>query len=184
MRPALPFLFVLLACWTPAWGQEAVPSSALTYARSINIPLNGVQLYDKVLEAWTWTFGREPGARLSSTDRNSGLLDGSARFNFRSALLVGREETMGVVQYRVVIRAHPGECRVLVSELTHTGNRNTPRGGIHLGLLTRSTTEAGVPGMGRANAARLRAEMNSAAEERLTTLLRTFEARLRASVEP
>ena len=70
-------------------------------------------------------------------------------------------------------------------ELTHTGNRTTARGGIHLGLLTRALWPSQkVHGMGRANVYRLYADMKQQADTRINALMQAFESRLRASVEP
>lgn len=159
--------------------------SALTFSRSVNVPLNGVHLHDKALEAWNWTFGREPGAKLLITKREDGLLDGSARFNFRSTMLTMREESMGTVQYKVVIRVKPGECRVLVTELTHSGNSNTSLGGVHIGLIPRGKDPMQrTPGLSKVNAQRLLAELQERSSLRMQVLLNAFEARLRASAEP
>jgi hypothetical protein len=134
------------------------------------------------MDAWTWTFGREPGASLRKSDRSSGVIEGVARTNFRSEMLVGREESMGVISYRIVIQVQAGVSRITVSELTHTGNRKTARGGIHLGALTRgSAPTQRVPGMSRANTQRLYAELKAHSDERLGALLQAFEARLRAA---
>ena len=155
------------------------------YTRSINVALNAFMLHDKALDAWTWTFGREPGAQLRLNDRQAGVIEGSARVNFRSEMLVGREESMGVIAYRVQVLIRPGEARIAVSELTHTGNRNTARGGIHLGLITRAPRpQQRASGLSRANEERLYAELRTAAHERIATLLQAFEARLRSSAEP
>lgn len=175
----LPLLGIC-AAWAPM--QQA---TAITYDRSIAVGLNGVQLFDKASEAWTWTFGKEPGAKLLRTERGPGLLEGTARMNFRSEMLTGREETMGVVQYRVTIRTQPGECRVVVSELTHIGNRNTSLGGIHMGLLRQGPDAVpALRGMGRANAKRLHDELVAASNTRIEQLLRAFEARIRAGSTP
>ncbi|MBK9175878.1 MAG: DUF4468 domain-containing protein [Flavobacteriales bacterium] len=165
--------------------QSAGGDAAVSYTRAVTVPLNAVLLYDKALDAWNWTFGREPGARLQVTDRNAGVLEGSARLNYRSAQLSLREETMGTVQYRIVLHVRAGECRVTVSELVHTGNRFTPRGGIHLGQLVRGESPPKrVRGTGGGNAKRIYAEVKSAADARIGSLLQAFEARLRASAEP
>lgn len=158
---------------------------AVTYARSVTVPLNAVLLYDRALDAWNWTFGKEPGARLLVSDRNSGVLEGNARVNYRSAQLALREESMGTVQYRIVINVRAGECRVTVMELVHTGNKSTPRGGIHLGLLLRGEEpKKRVRGIGGGNIKRIHAEVKSVADARITALLQAFEARLRANAEP
>lgn len=166
------FLGVLLAV-TAAKAQAPLgDATAVSYARSIAVPLNGVKLFDKVNEAWTWTFGKEPGAKVLRTDRDGGLLEGSARVNFRSAQLLLREESMGIIQYHVVLNVRAGECRVTVNELVHTGNRTTARGGVHLGLLTRGTEPPKrVRGAGGSNAKRLYAEVKQVADACIVDLL-------------
>ena len=179
---ALLLMPLLGICAARAPAQQA---TAITYDRSIAVGLNGVQLFEKANEAWTWTFGKEPGAKLLRTERGSGLLEGTARMNFRSEMLTGREETMGVVQYRVTIRTQPGECRVVVSDLTHIGNRNTSLGGIHMGLLRQGTDAVpALRGMGKANADRLHEELLATSNTRIQQLLRAFESRVRAGSTP
>lgn len=183
MRAAVLFVLSGLS----GLGAQAQTESAaqVSYARSVGVPLNAVLLFDKAMDAWTWTFGKEPGARLQVTDRGAGLIEGSARVNYRSAQLGLREETMGFVQYRVVINVKAGECRLMVSELTHTGNRNTGRGGVHLGLLVRGEAPSRRPhGVSGGNAKRIHAELKQVAEARILTMLQAFEARLRAQAEP
>ncbi|WKZ67300.1 MAG: hypothetical protein QY325_05090 [Flavobacteriales bacterium] len=160
-------------------------AGAITYSRSITAPLNAVLLFDRAHEAWTWTFGKEPGARALRTDRDGGMLEGVARVNYRSAHLSMRDETMGTIQYRVTIHVKAGECRITVSELTHSGNRTTPRGGIHFGLLLRGDEPAGrVRGVGASNSRRIYAEVKAVADARISTVLQAFEARLRANTQP
>jgi len=173
--------------WGIAPGQSPVPDSTalLGFSRSLSVPLNAARLFDRALEAWTWTFGKEPGARLVRSDREAGVIEGVARLNFRSEMLTLREESMGTVAYRVTVQVRAGECRTLVSELVHTGNRSAARGGVSLGLLTRGELpRAKVPGMGRGNTQRLHAELKAVADERVTGLVRAFEARIRAGSEP
>jgi hypothetical protein len=160
-------------------------TAALSFTRSVSVPLNALKLYDRALEAWTWTFGQEPGAQLLRADREQGVIEGIARVNFRSEMLTNREESMGTIQYRVIINIRPGESRTVVTELNHTGNRNAPRNGIHLGLVTRSIAPAGrVPGMGRSNAIRLYAEVKQQATARIQTVMQSFDSRLRAGSDP
>lgn len=157
---------------------------AIGFSRSVSVPLNAYQLFDKALEAWTWTFGKEPGALLRRSDRESGVIEGSARVNFRSTMLTGREESMGTIAYRVTIMVHAGVSRITVQELVHTGNRGALRGGIHLGRLARgSSPQERVPGLGRANTERLYAEVKEHSQERITQVMQAFEARLRANAE-
>jgi hypothetical protein len=92
---------------------------------------------------------------------------------------------MGTIQYRIIIQVKAGECRTVITELTHTGNRNAPRNGIHVGLITRSIVPPGrLPSMGRTNAVRLYAEIKDTANSRITSIMQAFESRLRAGVEP
>ena len=166
-------------------GLEMDTVGPVRYTRSISVALNAFMLHDKALDAWTWTFGKEPGAQLRLNDRQAGVIEGNARVNFRSEMLVGREESMGVIAYRVQVMVRPGEARITVSELTHTGNRNTARGGIHMGLITRAPRpQQRATGLSRANEERLYAELRTAAHERISALLQAFEARLRSNAEP
>jgi hypothetical protein len=173
----------------PAWsGAQSLPNddaAPLSFNRSVSVPLNAVQLFDKALVAWTWSFGREPGAKLLRSDREQGILEAVARLNFRSEMLTNREESMGVVSYHITIRIKPGECTTQITELVHTGNRNTSMGGVHLGLLPKGDTPAQrTPGMGKANAQRLLVEVKSTATTRIQALMAAFESRLRAASEP
>ncbi len=185
LRGLTPFLAIAAIAVCRAQGPPVANAPAIVYTRSVAIPLNGLLLYDKVADAWTWTFGREPGARLLRTDRAAGLIEGSARVDFRSEMLTLREESMGSIRYHVLLNVSAGECRITVNELEHTGNRNTARGGVHLGRLTRAEDPAArVRGSGAANSRRLCAEVKAAANQRIAALLQSFEARLRANAEP
>jgi len=180
----LIIVMLILGLASPLLGQSLAMDStaAINYTRSVSVPLNAYQLFNKAMDAWTWTFGREPGATLRKSDRTSGVIDGVARTNFRSEMLVGREESMGVISYRVVIQVQAGVSRITVTELTHTGNRKTARGGIHLGALTRgSAPPQRIGGLGRANTERLYAEIKAHSNDRISALLQAFEARLRAA---
>jgi len=185
MRSVLCLVLLMPCGVVTAQAQDQGNVTALSFSRSMSIPLNGVKLYDGALEAWTWTFGKEPGAKVEQADRSAGLLNGSARLNFRSKMLNGREESMGTISYRIHIQITPGECRVVVSDLTHTGNRNTARGGIHLGQLRRTDGDVRPKvGMSHSAAVDLHREMRMAINERITSLLQTMEARIRAQMEP
>jgi hypothetical protein len=184
-RQGLSLLCAALAAG--AAGQEAPTGgpAPLFYSRSINVPLNGPLMHDKAADAWNWTFGKEPGARVLRLVREESVLEGTARVNFRSKMLWLREETMGAIQYRVVVHSRAGECRVTVSELTHTGNRTTTRGGVHMGLLTQADRPLrDSPGTSVLALQRAYAEMKAVAEARIQSLLQAFEARLRANAEP
>ena len=184
MRASLVFLTMVFSWLASASAPAQGPVALLTFSRSVSIPLNAVQLHDAASEAWTWTFGKEPGARLLLNDRSAGMLKGTGRLNFRSRMLTGREESMGTMSYQVMVQVHAGECRVTISDITHTGNRNTARGGIHLRQIMRADEDAQkTTGLSRSNVVRLHAELRMAATEHLSNLLQAFEARLRAKVD-
>ncbi|MBX2980947.1 MAG: hypothetical protein KF905_16790 [Flavobacteriales bacterium] len=185
LRTAAFLLILLGSCTAVAQLPGSDSTAALHFSRSLSVPLNAVQLYDQALAAWTWTFGKEPGATLRRSDREQGVIEGTARMPFRSEMLVGREESMGVVQFRISIHVKAGECRTVISELTHSGNRTTPNGGIHLGLLTKGELPPRkVTGLGRTNLVRLYAEVKNVGTAHVTALMQAFEARLRANLEP
>jgi hypothetical protein len=179
----LGLLFLPALC-----GAQSLPNdgtAAMSFNRSVSVPLNAVQLFDKAVEAWTWSFGREPGAKLLRSDREQGIIEGVSRLNFRSEMLTMREESMGVVSYHITIRIKPGECTTQITELVHTGNRNTTLGGVHLGLLPKGDTPTQrTPGMGKANAQRLLMEVKNTATNRIQALMAALESRLRAASEP
>ncbi len=178
-------IFILLLWAADLHAQDDDPriGSALGFSRSMSIPLNGRMLFDQVLEAWTWTFGKEPAAKLMVSDREKGILEGTARLNFRSEMLAGREESMGTVSYHVRIQVRAGECVVVVSGLTHFGNRNTARGGVHFGQLVRDEKNiTHLPGMSHSSSERLHAELREASSKRINALLQTMEARIRANI--
>ncbi|MBL7963140.1 MAG: DUF4468 domain-containing protein [Flavobacteriales bacterium] len=181
--PLLSLTLVLL----PAGAQEPAPPSgaALSFARSYHLPRSSAQVYDEALAAWQMTFAREPGAKLERTDKEAGVLEGTARMNYRSAMLTAREETMGVITYRVLIQAGNGECRVLITTLKHSGNRITPGGGKDFGLLAEGVRPVKpVPGLGARNQERIYADMKTQASSHLDNLLRAFGSLVRRSAEP
>lgn len=183
LRPLTIVPWLLLALVVRSQPVVNSEDAAMTISRVVHLPLNAVKMFDQAQEAWTWTFGQEPGAALRRTERAEGVIEGGARLNFRSAMLTLREETMGTVQYRVTIQVKAGECRVQVSELVHTGNRAAMRGGSDVGLVVRGEGPVQkVRGMGRGNAVRLHEEVRTAASDRIHTLLKQFEARMRAGV--
>lgn len=185
MRASLVILTLVAPWFVSMRAMPQSPAAALTFSRSVSIPLNSVQLFDVARDAWTWTIGKEPAAKLLMADRSAGTLKGTARMNFRSQILTGREETMGTVSYQFLVQVQAGECRITISDIVHTGNRNTSRGGIHLKQLMRADEDAQrTPGMSRSNVVRLHAELRTTATTHLTGLLQAFEARLRANAEP
>ena len=185
MHLPVAILLFLFALYAEAQENFQQANGALTFARSINVPLNAVKMYDQAQESWQWTFGQEPGAVIRRSDRGDGTIEGVARMSFRSTMLTMREETMGVIQYRVTIQTHAGECRIQVAELVHTGNKRAMRGGSHVGPIMRGTGPAQkVKGMSAGNARRLHEEMQVVATQRIRSLIAAFEGRLRAGAEP
>lgn len=183
LRVTVPLLLVLCTVTLSAQDPDAgTPAAPLIISRSVSVPLNAAQLFDAATQAWTWTFGKEPGAKVIRSDRGTGVIEGTARMNYRSTQLSLREETMGTVQYRVRVEVKAGECRVVVSELVHTGNKGTARGGVHLGKLTQGDLPAErVRGTGRANVVRIHAEMKEQVQAHIGGLVQGLHSRLRAA---
>ncbi len=168
-------------------GQELSATSGPPFmlTEEIGLPLNRAQLVVAAKQAWDASFGQEPGARMVRLDQVDGVLEGQARFNFRSAMLAGREESMGVVSYAVSVHIRNGHCIVHLHDVKHTGNRGASGGGLDVGLLREG--EAPVehyPGMGLKFSRRLHAEVRAMAESRLRELIRLFSARLRLEANP
>lgn len=185
--PRLLFSLLLILANNVGHGQSLAndTTSAITFTRSVSVPLNAVMLFDRAMEAWTWTFGQEPGSKLLRSDREQGVIEGVARVNFRSELLTNREQSMGTIQYRVIINIKPGECRTVITELNHTGNNNSGRPGIHLGLLTRSVAPPKrIPTMGRTSSIKLYTEVKGTATQRIQSVMQAFDYRLRAGAGP
>lgn len=183
MRFGSVVLFMLLLPALKAQDAPA-PGTALGITRRMSIPLNGLLLFDQVVEAWKWTFGNEPGAKILISDRESGVLEGSARINFRSELLPGREQSMGNVAYHVKFQIHAGECSAMVSGFVHTGNKNAYRRAVNMGQLMRNEDHVThAVGLSHTFTVKLHAELRSLAETRINGLLQTMEARIRANLE-
>ena len=166
-----------------------MPSFARTtqfmLTEEIGMPLNKAQLAVVVKGAWAFSFGLEPGARIIRQDREDGVLEGQARLNFRSAMLAGREESMGVVNYMVSIHIRNGLCTVHLHDVKHSGNKGASGGGLDVGLLREGEAPLEhYPGMGLKYSRRLHAEVRSVAQGRLKELIRLFAARLRQEANP
>lgn len=182
----MPHRIALLCCWllaaTTVHAQGA--SAPLRFSGTVSAPLNAKQMLPHVLQAWRFTFGAEPGARME-LDTATGTIHGSARFNFRSSGLNGREETMGPIAYRVRIVVRNGECQWIVEDLRHTGNRGAPRGGGDLGLLTtQENAPQRITGMSSPSTNTVWKDAKAQVAERIAALGRALEARIRAAVEP
>ena len=163
---------------------QPVPGAAAGGAFVINehvgLAMNKAQVFAAVREAWTASFGQEPGATISLQDPENGLVEGAARVNYRSRMLMGREETMGAVNYRVTIQATNGQCHVRVHDLRHTGNRGARGGGLSIGAIMEGEAPLEhYPGMGLGPSRRIHADVRQAAADRVQETLRRFVARLR-----
>lgn len=185
MRPLLLTIALLTATLVCAQGPEPDSTAALSFSSSCSLPMNHVQVYAAALEAWQVTFGREPGAALDVKDPEGAALEGRAYIRFRSTQLIGREETMGIISYHVRIQARNGECRILVTDIRHVGNRNSRMGATSVGLLTNaSAPPQKVRGMGHKNGVMLWNELKEVAERDIKELERRFGSHLRESTEP
>ncbi len=150
-------------------------------SEDIGLAMNKAQVLAAAQQAWAATFGLEPSGQLSLVDTDNGLLEGTARMNYRSKLLMGREETMGVVTYQLTVQAKNGQCHVRVHNLRHTGNRSAQGGGIHMGLVLDGPAPAEhYPGVGLGVSRRMHGDLRDAATARLGEVLRRFSARLRS----
>lgn len=157
------------------------PSGQFILSEDIGLAMNKAQVIAAAQDAWTNSFGQEPGGHLNLVDTENGLLEGSARVNYRSKLLMGREETMGTVVYQVTIQAKNGQCQVRVHNLRHTGNRSAQGGGIDAGTIMEGVAPLEhYPGVGLGVSRRMHADIREAATARLQEILRRFAARLRS----
>jgi hypothetical protein len=100
--------------------------------------------------------------------------------NFRSAMLLNREETTGAVGYTVRIECGHGTCSVRVSGLKHTGNHNARGGGQDIGPILSGTgpTER-PPGMGWTMARKTHEEIQNKLNERIPTVMRNLLSQVR-----
>ena len=164
---------------------DAEAPGGLVLSDAIGLHLGRAQVFDAALDAWTWTFGQEPGAHVDQQDRTTGVIEGHARVNFRNKELASREESMGVVSYHVVIRADNGQCTIQVGRVVHTGNHSAQGGGLDVGPIYAGDRPAErLRGISRDHAQRLHAEIRDLVNERLQELMRAFAARLRRTNEP
>lgn len=173
----LLFLGLSAAC---AQSDAEPPSGALVLNEVVGLHLSRNQIYDAALDAWTWTFGQEPGAHVDVQDRATGVIEGHARFNFRSQGITAREESMGPVTYQVVVRADNGQCTIRITRFVHVGNHNAQQGGLDLGpIYTGDRPNTRIPGYSLKFIQRLHAEVRDRLNERVGEVLRAFAGRLR-----
>lgn len=173
----------LALCTVLAHGQEpaVAPVAPLRFNGTVSVPMSERQLLQHASEAWRFSFGLEPGARMV-VDTATKSIVGTARFNFRSTQLNGREETMGPISYRVRITTANGECKWTVDELKHTGNRGAPQGGSDIGPLTMGDKPIHrVTSMSPVASDRVWRDAKNQVGERIENVRRAFESRLRKS---
>lgn len=182
--PAVRSAALLLAFAGPFWafGQEGTGATpgAFVISEELSLQMSRSQVMASAQDAWAVSFGQEPGGRLTMVDAENGLLEGVARMNYRSKLLLGREETMGSVAYKVTVQARNGQCQVRIHDLRHSGNRNAKGGGVSAGLIMEGVApEEHYEGMGLGMSRRVHADIREAAGTRLREALRRFTARMR-----
>lgn len=175
------WLWTLLLAGSNAHAQAPDSAMVVSFTGTINLPLAMKPMHALATEAWNVSFGREPGAAIVRNDRENGVLEAVAHFNFRSAKLNGREETMGRVSYRVRIRSENGTCSALVNQFKHVGNKAALRGGIDLGLVTIGGPPLGrTPGLSSWAAKNLMAEVRERSRLTADRLIRAFVAAMHA----
>jgi len=181
MRPVAILALLLLPRLAMAQVDTA-RAQPLVLQDAIGLQLSRMQVYSAALEAWTYTFGQEPGAKVDLKDAANGLVTGTARFNYRSNLLASREETMGVITYHITIQADNGQCKVRISQVQHTGNRNAMGGGIDIGPIydgDRPMTR--IPGISLGTAQKVHADMRLQVSTQVRSVMNAFAARMRAA---
>lgn len=174
-----------LALWFalgPLLAQKEAPLALdpVSWTEAVGLSLNKAQVLEKAQMAWAASFGQEPGARVVRTDAENGVLEGEARLNYRSSMLMAREETLGSLYYKVTITAKNGQCTVRAHDLTHVGNHGARGGGLDVGPIYEGTApERHYQGLGLAASRRLHDDMRTQAATRISAVIRTFSARLR-----
>jgi hypothetical protein len=181
MRPLAIAALLLLPCLGLAQ-VDTVAAQPLVLRDAIGLQLSRMQVYNAAVRAWTYTFGQEPGAKVELEDAANGLLEGTARFNYRSSMLADREETMGVITYHVTIQAENGQCRIHISQVQHTGNRNAMGGGIDIGpIYAGARPKTRIRGISLGTAQEVHADMRMQVSAELRKVMNAFAARMRAA---
>lgn len=152
----------------------------LVIAEDIALPMSSTQVEQAVRKAWPFSFGLEPGAGPLPAEAVNGRFEADARFNFRSTATNSRLQSLGVVNYHISIRAGNGQCKVLISQFDHTGNRNAPGGAVNLGpLYAGERPPDRIPGISMGTATRLHKDMRDQVSDHLQKVLKAFAAQLR-----
>jgi hypothetical protein len=185
MRLILSLICGFAALWV--FGQSPVAGGAgpLVITEEVGLAMSKAQVMSAAQAAWESSFGGEPGGHLTLVDTENGIMEGTARMNYRSKMLAAREETMGVVTYAVTVQARNGQCHLRIHNVHHTGNRAARGGGISMGPVMEGTApDEHYPGMSLGASRRMHSDLRAAAEARLMEVARKFTARLRLSGTP
>lgn len=156
----------------------------LVINEAVALPLSMAQVELAAREAWQYSFGQQPGAQLVSEEAGTGRVDGIARFNYRSATVGSREQTLGVISYKISIQAENGQCRIRISHFVHTGNKSAPGGPVDIGPLYAGPRPAErVPGISAGSAQRLHQDMRTQVSAQVKELIKVFSARMRQAAD-
>jgi hypothetical protein len=183
MRRWLPIVLAVVPLLSAAQSPVVAPSTPLVINNTVSVGLSQAQVMAAALDAWTYTFGQEPAARVERSDE--AVIEGTARVNYRSSLVVAREETMGTVSYQVTIRADNGRCTVQVHALEHKGNRGAVNGGVDIGPIYQGDRPlVRVRGVGMNVAQRIHTDIRTQCQDRLSQVVDAFAARIRRAEGP
>lgn len=184
MRAALSMLLLASALQVLPQDGTMETSLPLVITEATTVQLSKSQVFQAALDAWTYSFGQEPGAKVIARDTVAGRIEATARVNYRSTGVGSREETMGVINYTITVQAENGQCQVRITHLYHVGNHNAPRGGINLGTLYAGARPVErTPGISAGTAQRLHADMREQATARIKEVIKRFSSDLRMNAE-
>lgn len=156
-----------------------------TVTKELLAPGTTEQVMVRFCEAWPFTFGNLPGAELEQVDTLGGSFRGKARINFRSMLLLAREQTNGVVFFRVQGQVRDGALHVVIDEAQHSGNHDAVNGPIHIGPLYQELRPmVRVPGVGRRNADAIHDDARTQLQLHVDLILRDLASRMARSEAP
>ena len=156
----------------------------LVINEAVALPLSMAQVELAARDAWQYSFGQQPGAQLMLVDAGTGRVEGIARFNYRSSSVGSREQTLGVITYKISIQAENGQCRIRISHFLHSGNKNAPGGSVDLGAIyTGPRPSERVPGISLGTAQRLHQDMRTQVSAQVREVIKVFSSRMRQAVE-
>ena len=184
MRVLCILLFLFSALLAMPQGSTLDDPRPLVITEAIALPLSLGQVEQAARNAWQYSFGQEPGARLMLDEAGSGRVDGIARFNYRSSSVGSREQTLGVINYKISIQAENGQCRVRISHFSHNGNKSAPGGSVDLGTIYSGPRPAErVAGISAGSAQRLHEDMRTQVSAQMREVLKVFSSRMRQTAE-